>query len=276
MQSYHCCGNCLSVLVNGGLTRTLLSGLIPQMTKNETQEFVACVGRWTGQPVCSRFKRRRDMELWTRKHQNTGDMENLIGLMWPGPITHHIISSWAHSLSKFIKLNQGTSTLGWHFSWVLSRFPCDLQISKIERQHMLGNVNWRVSPFCSLNHNTEKGAKLFLAAYKIKPNRSRWVNLLTWSIYTHYYVYYSLSHQNPQKGSNPNTHKILPAHSFFLTSAVFHIEVDALTVLRAFPRIITTTVTSSWYFLLLPTGILINCSAVKAARHRKKVVKSWC
>nr|ACR37449.1 unknown [Zea mays] len=42
-------------------------------------------------------------------------------------------------------------------------------------------------------------------------------------------------------------------------------DVDAVIVLCAFPRVITTTVTSSWYFLLLPTGILINSSAVKAA-----------
>ena len=58
--------------------------------------------------------------------------------------------------------------------------------------------------------------------------------------------------------------KLYAANSLFLRSSVFHIEVDALTVLRAFPRMITMTVTSSWYFLLLPTGILISCSAVKA------------
>jgi hypothetical protein len=47
-------------------------------------------------------------------------------------------------------------------------------------------------------------------------------------------------------------------------------DVDAVIVLCAFPRVITTTVTSSWYFLLLPTGILINSSAVKAARIQGK------
>ena len=50
------------------------------------------------------------------------------------------------------------------------------------------------------------------------------------------------------------------------SSPFFHKEVDAVIVLCAFPRMITMTVTSSWYFLLLPTGILINSSAVKAEK----------
>jgi hypothetical protein len=33
---------------------------------------------------------------------------------------------------------------------------------------------------------------------------------------------------------------------------------------------ITMIVTSSWYFLLLPTGILINSSAVKAGKIERK------
>jgi hypothetical protein len=66
------------------------------------------------------------------------------------------------------------------------------------------------------------------------------------------------------------THKNLPADSPRLsTSPFFHKEVDAVIVLCAFPRMITMTVTSSWYFLLLPTGILINSSAVRAGKNIK-------
>ena len=54
------------------------------------------------------------------------------------------------------------------------------------------------------------------------------------------------------------------------SSPFFHTEVDAVIVLCAFPRMITMTVTSSWYFLLLPTGILINSSAVKAGKIERK------
>ena len=54
------------------------------------------------------------------------------------------------------------------------------------------------------------------------------------------------------------------------SSPFFHKEVDAVVVLCAFPRMITMTVTSSWYFLLLPTGILINSSAVKAGKIERK------
>lgn len=56
-----------------------------------------------------------------------------------------------------------------------------------------------------------------------------------------------------------------------LSSSLFsHKEVDAVIVLCAFPRMITMMVTSSWYFLLLPTGILINSSAVKAGEKKGK------
>jgi len=54
------------------------------------------------------------------------------------------------------------------------------------------------------------------------------------------------------------------------SSLLSHKEVDAVIVLCAFPRMITMMVTSSWYFLLLPTGILINSSAVKAGKRGKK------
>jgi len=42
-------------------------------------------------------------------------------------------------------------------------------------------------------------------------------------------------------------------------------QVDAFEVRWFIPRIITITVTSSWYFLLLPAGIFINSSMLKPA-----------
>lgn len=42
-------------------------------------------------------------------------------------------------------------------------------------------------------------------------------------------------------------------------------QVDAFEVRWFVPRMITITVTSSWYFLLLPAGILINSSILKPA-----------
>jgi hypothetical protein len=58
------------------------------------------------------------------------------------------------------------------------------------------------------------------------------------------------------------------------SSPFSHKEVDAVIVLCPFPRVITMTVTSSWYFLLLPTGILINSSAVKAGKKEESIIRS--
>ncbi|KAF5774214.1 hypothetical protein HanXRQr2_Chr13g0597741 [Helianthus annuus] len=45
-----------------------------------------------------------------------------------------------------------------------------------------------------------------------------------------------------------------------------YMQVVAFEVRLFVPRIITITVTSSWYFLLRPAGTLINSSALKPAR----------
>lgn len=52
---------------------------------------------------------------------------------------------------------------------------------------------------------------------------------------------------------------------FFSKKKKNHMLVDAFVVRWFEPRMITITVTSSWYFLLLPAGISINSFLLKPA-----------
>lgn len=144
---------------------------------------------------------------------------------------------------------------------------------------MLGHESWKASHPAEVLMQSQCGiraAKFFVTACRNKQNKSRcifWLNkryLFAPKIskgYTHIIMFIIDYHTRTLEKIHVLTPtKFYAADSLCLRSAVFHIEVDALTVLRAFPRMITMTVTSSWYFLLLPTGILINCSAVKAGK----------
>jgi hypothetical protein len=59
----------------------LLSGLMCQNGKKETQESVACVAQGAGQRCVPGSQQCSDMELRTRKHKETRDVDTSIGFV---------------------------------------------------------------------------------------------------------------------------------------------------------------------------------------------------
>lgn len=75
-----------------------------------------------------------------------------------------------------------------------------------------------------------------------------------------------LSHYIQHQATLPNwrlSYKLLEGRKQI--QKINYRQVDAFEVRWFVPRMITITVTSSWYFLLLPAGILINSSILKPA-----------